>query len=97
VTNAAPGHEALRALVRGRVQGVGFRAFVVWNARELGLTGYARNLSDGRSVEVIAEGPMSALETLLVALRAGPPMSHVERVDASWMTATGEYQGFVGR
>ena len=39
--------EALRALVRGRVQGVGFRAFVVWKAHELSLKGFARNLSDG--------------------------------------------------
>ncbi len=92
-----PAGEALRALVRGRVQGVGFRAFVVYQALDLGLTGFARNLSDGRTVEVVAEGEMPALETLLAALRSGPPMAHVERVDASWMSATGEYKGFVGR
>src|SRR5690242_452673 len=66
MTDTAPS-EALRALVRGRVQGVGFRAFVVYQALELGLSGYARNLSDGRTVEVVAEGPMPALETLLSA------------------------------
>jgi len=44
---------ALRALVHGRVQGVGFRAFVIYKARALRLSGFARNLSDGRTVEVV--------------------------------------------
>ena len=87
----------LRAQVRGRVQGVGFRAFVVDRARLQGLTGYARNLGDSRSVEVVAEGPQSGLEALLAALRHGPSMAHVERVDVSWGVATGEYEGFVVR
>jgi len=47
---------SLHATVRGRVQGVGFREFVLTRARALGLTGAARNLLDGRSVEVVAEG-----------------------------------------
>jgi acylphosphatase len=92
-----PKQEALRAFVHGRVQGVGFRAFVVWRALDLDLTGFARNLSNGRTVEVIAEGPRSALETLLTHLRQGPPMAHVEKVDVSWLEASGGYRGFVGR
>ena len=87
-------NEALRALVRGRVQGVGFRAFVVWRAQELTLHGFARNLSDGTTVEVIAEGPRVSLETLLTGLREGPPMSYVKTVDVSWGEASGAYDGF---
>lgn len=87
----------LRALVRGRTQGVGFRAFVIDEARKLGLQGYTRNLSDGRTVEVVAEGTQDRLDLLLAALRQGPPMAHVERVDASWGEATGEYPDFAAR
>jgi acylphosphatase len=89
--------EALRAFARGRVQGVGFRAFVQWRGQALGLSGFARNLSDGRTVEVVAEGPRPALDELLASLKQGPPMAYVERVDASWGEATGGYEGFVGR
>ncbi|HEX5368456.1 MAG TPA: acylphosphatase, partial [Dehalococcoidia bacterium] len=60
--------QMLRALVRGRVQGVGFRYFVQERASALGLAGFARNLSNGSTVEVVAEGPLSALEALLEAL-----------------------------
>ncbi len=88
---------SLRALVRGRVQGVWFRAFAQRRARELGLTGFARNLSDGVTVEVVAEGARPALEALLAALRLGPPGAFVERVDASWGEATGAYEGFESR
>lgn len=84
----------LRALVRGRTQGVGFRAFVLDRAGRLGLSGYVRNMSDGSTVEVVAEGPQERLDLLLAALRQGPPMSAVHRVDASWGEATGEYPGF---
>jgi acylphosphatase len=84
----------LRALVRGRTQGVGFRAFVIDRAGKLGLQGFTRNLPDGSTVEVVAEGPQARLDLLLAELRHGPSMSRVERVDASWGEATGEYQGF---
>lgn len=84
----------LRAFVHGRVQGVGFRAFVARRAGELGLQGYAHNLSDGVSVEVIAEGSRAALEALLAALRVGPSGAYVERVDDSWGEASGAYRGF---
>jgi acylphosphatase len=87
----------LRAVVHGRVQGVGFRFFVQDEAAKLGLTGYARNLSNGRSVEVVAEGPTPALDRLLASLRRGPSMSFVEKVDASWGEALGEYKEFAVR
>jgi acylphosphatase len=86
--------ERLAATVHGRVQGVGFRFFIEDHARDLGLAGYARNLTDGRRVEVVAEGGRAALERLVAALRQGPPGSYVERVDTSWEPATGEFRGF---
>jgi acylphosphatase len=60
-----------RWLVRGMVQGVGFRWFVSRQASHLGLRGFARNLLDG-SVEVVAEGPEHLLQVLHEALRRGP-------------------------
>ena len=86
--------QTLRALVRGRVQGVGFRYFVLELATALGLVGFARNLSNGSTVEVVAEGPLPALESLLDALRRGPALAYVEHVDVSWATATGEHKRF---
>jgi acylphosphatase len=86
--------QTLRALVRGRVQGVGFRFFVEAQAVALGLKGFVRNLNNGTAVEVVAEGKMPELETLLALLREGPPLAFVERVDVSWAAATGEYPGF---
>ena len=83
----------VEATVHGRVQGVGFRYFVLREAQKLGLSGWVRNLRSG-SVEVAAEGPKRDLGALLKALRAGPPMSWVERVDADWREARGERGGF---
>jgi acylphosphatase len=85
---------ALRAVVLGRVQGVGFRDFVESRARSLRLTGYVRNGADGRSVEVVAEGPRDSLERLLDHLRSGPRMSRVDGVDVKWSEATGDYSDF---
>lgn len=90
----SPTEAMLRALVRGRTQGVGFRAFTKDRAGRLGLKGYVRNMPDGTSVEVVAEGNQDRLDGLLAFLRDGPPMAQVDRVDASWGEATGEYSGF---
>ncbi|WJW76130.1 acylphosphatase [Thiohalobacter sp. IOR34] len=70
---------ALRCWVSGRVQGVFFRASTRDQARRLGLTGYARNLPDGR-VEVVAVGEPAALERLRDWLWQGPPAARVEDV-----------------
>ncbi len=83
------GPERLYALVRGRVQGVYFRAFVQRHATALGLHGWARNLSDGSTVEVVAEGPRASLDALLEQLRKGPPSSRVDVVEESWQAAEG--------
>jgi acylphosphatase len=85
---------AFRAVARGRVQGVNFREYVMTRARFLGLAGYVRNLPDGRSVEVVAEGPRSDLEQLLDHLREGPRMSRVDAVDVEWGEPTGDYEHF---
>jgi len=73
---------AMRFLVHGHVQGVGFRWWVWRQAKRLGLRGLARNLRDG-SVEVIADGSESALAELERALAQGPPAAQVERVERS--------------
>ena len=70
----------LHALVRGRVQGVGFRWFVRERARELGVRGWVRNRGDG-SVEVEAEGDLASLEELRRSLASGPTGARVSGVD----------------
>lgn len=79
---------SLRALVRGRVQGVNFRQFVYTRARFLRLTGYVSNLDDGQTVEVVAEGLRSDLDQLLEYLREGPRSARVEAIDVEWGEAT---------
>ncbi len=78
----------LDATVIGRVQGVGFRWFVLDAARGLGLPGWVANEADG-SVRCVAEGPRLALEALLRELATGPLNSHVERVVPRWGPAGG--------
>jgi acylphosphatase len=73
---------AARFLVRGTVQGVGFRWFVAAEAQRLALVGWVANLPDGR-VEVVAQGSETALGQLEVALRRGPRAAQVEGVDKS--------------
>ena len=87
----------LHATVRGRVQGVGFRFFVVRAGRRLGLRGQVRNLPDGRRVEVIAQGPRPALDALVLQLRAGPPLASVESVNLLWTTPAGDLPAFAIR
>ena len=85
---------SLRAVVHGYVQGVFFRAFVAGQARRLGLTGYVRNLPDGKTVEVSAEGERKQLEELVDHLKVGPPAAKVERVVTRWAEYSGGYSGF---
>ncbi|NPA92698.1 MAG: acylphosphatase [Chloroflexi bacterium] len=73
------------AFVHGRVQGVGFRNFVLQTARRLGLKGWARNRING-TVEVVAQGPKPAVEALLKALERGPALAYVTQVEVSWET-----------
>jgi acylphosphatase len=72
--------QAKRFLVSGGVQGVGFRFFAERTAASLGMGGFVRNLFDGR-VEVYAIGSAEQLDALRNALRRGPRMAAVDRVD----------------
>lgn len=83
----------MQATVRGRVQGVGFRAFAQREAVRLGLAGWVANRADG-SVEVVAEGPEDALDRLVRWLHRGPPAAHVNTVDVRRGEATGEFRDF---
>jgi acylphosphatase len=86
--------ERLHAIVVGRVQGVGFRFFVKRHADLLGLTGYVRNLPEGR-VDVVAEGSTEALDQLTKLLELGPSGAVVIDVIADRKTGTGEFPGFI--
>ena len=85
---------SVRVMVYGRVQGVFFRAFTSRQASELGLSGYVRNLPDGKAVEVQAEGERDRLKRLIDHLKDGPPGARVERVETTWAEYTGSYSGF---
>ena len=87
-------HVRLNAWVTGSVQGVGFRWWTRAHALELGLTGEARNLPDGR-VAVVAEGDQASCDGLLGLLRGGRTPGRVDDVGAQWGAATGAFSGFV--
>ncbi len=76
-----------RAIVRGKVQGVYYRATTVGRAQTLGLAGFARNLPDG-SVEVVARGEESVLRRFLESLHVGPTLARVIGVDVDWSDTT---------
>ena len=81
----------LRGYVSGRVQGVGFRAFARREALRAGISGWAKNLPDGR-VEVLLCGDDSAVQTVIAALHRGPPHGQVTEVTlmpAPWPDLTG--------
>jgi acylphosphatase len=84
--------QAKRFFVSGMVQGVGFRFFVERTAASLGIGGFVRNLFDGR-VEVYAIGSAQQIDLLREALRRGPSMANVERVDEQAAEVLREYAG----
>ena len=89
----ADGPVRLSAWVHGRVQGVGFRWWTRARALELGLRGSATNLEDGR-VEVVAEGPRAACESLLEAIDGPAAPGRVTGVTLRWAAAKGAGPGF---
>lgn len=89
----ARGAERLHVIVRGQVQGVGFRWFVVRTAADLGLDGWVMNRPD-RAVELVAEGETERLDQLLTAVHEGPPASAVQAVEVTRSPATGGLGGF---
>ena len=92
-----PANEArLHIRVKGRVQGVGFRAHVEFAARQLGVNGWVRNVGYD-VVEAVAEGERAKLERLAEAAKAGPRGSHVDESTVEWLEPTGEFQAFAVR
>ena len=85
---------AAEIFVSGMVQGVGYRFFTQRAAEELQLSGWVRNLSDGR-VQAEVEGPRLRIEELLLRLRVGPRLSSVTGVAVAWKTASGAARGFL--
>jgi acylphosphatase len=85
--------ERLEATVRGRVQGVGFRYWVLRFAGRQGLTGWVANELDG-SVRCVVEGPIDDLDRIEAMLNQGPPGSVVAAVQAVRMPATGRFDRF---
>jgi acylphosphatase len=83
-------------LVSGRVQGVAFRAYTVDEAVRLGVSGWVRNLPDGR-VEVEAEGDRTALLGLVRFCERGPPAARVGDVEADWKEFRGDLGPFSAR
>lgn len=83
-------------VVSGRVQGVGFRYFVMNEAARLGVTGFVRNLSRAQ-VEVVAEGEEAALDELVSEVGRGPEAARVDNVQVSLQRPTGEFRDFALR
>lgn len=81
--------------IRGRVQMVGYRMFAEMEAERIGgISGSVRNLPDGSTVEVIAEGTRASLEGLVEELKVGPAHALVRDVEIEWGVARGEFSGF---
>lgn len=79
--------------VKGRVQGVGFRAHVEFYARRIGVTGWVRNVG-WDTVEAVAEGERDKVERFIETMKEGPRMSQVEEARVEWEEATGEFGEF---
>jgi acylphosphatase len=80
--------------VKGRVQGVGFRAHVEYSARQIGgLTGWVRNVGYDR-VEAVAEGERAKVERFIEMMKQGPSASRVDESRMEWEGVTGEFQEF---
>ena len=85
-----------RVLVAGRVQRVGYRDWAVREAHALGLTGWVRNIRDGR-VEIVAAGEDEAVTTFVERCREGPPLSTVSHVEAQQAEEERAVKGFTKR
>jgi acylphosphatase len=85
--------QRLHVRVRGRVQGVYYRASTQEAATRLGLCGWVRNCPDG-SVELVAEGPTDRLDRLLEWCRRGPPAARVDACESTLEAASGEFRDF---
>ncbi|NLI32698.1 MAG: acylphosphatase [Deltaproteobacteria bacterium] len=87
------GNRRVHVWIRGRVQGVYFRAYTRDTALREGVTGWVRNLPDGR-VEAVFEGEAEKVQRMLAWCREGSPLGRVDHVDHQEEEYKGEYQGF---
>lgn len=87
-----PAPRTIHIRVEGRVQGVGYRAFVEMHATDLQLCGWVRNRRDG-SVEAVVQGPRDAIDDMLALCRTGPPAARVDRVEVMG-EGVGVFDGF---
>ena len=85
-----------RIFVSGRVQGVGYRDWVVRTAQRTGLTGWVRNLRDGR-VEILVDGEDAVIADLVEQARGGPPLARVDHVEAFASEDSRPHKGFTKR
>lgn len=81
-------------LISGRVQGVFFRKSIAKEAREMGLTGWVKNRADGK-VEALFEGEENRVREILLWCKEGPKLAKVEKVEAEYSQATGEFKEFI--
>jgi acylphosphatase len=82
------------ARATGKVQGVGYRAFCTHEATQMLIAGYARNLDDGRTVEVVAEADEPTLRAFVERLREGPELARVDGVTFRWEEPSEDFAGF---
>jgi acylphosphatase len=87
------GLKRIEIIVRGRVQGVYFRATAEREARQHGLTGWVKNRKDG-SVEMVVEGEEDAVKDFLAWAQLGPSTARVDKVETRWRSYTGEFTDF---
>lgn len=83
----------VRVWVKGRVQGVGFRAHVEFYARQIGVTGWVRNVGYD-TVEAVAEGERAQVERFIEMMKQGPRMARVDEAQVEWEIPTGEFREF---
>jgi acylphosphatase len=84
---------SVHIVVSGMVQGVGFRYFVQHHARQLGLTGWVRNLPNG-DVEIESEGGREFVESLITYARRGPRLAVVSNIDVVWKEPRSQFTSF---
>ncbi len=87
------GHKRLHVVVKGRVQGVYYRATAQREARQQGLCGWVKNRQDG-AVEMIVEGEEDRVKDFLVWAQQGPATARVDNADTRWRGYTGEFTDF---
>ena len=88
------GSSSFMAIIRGRVQGVGYRYYTLMRAQQLGVTGWVRNEAD-TSVRVVAQGQRAVLEAFISLLKVGPTGANVADVDVDWSYTCGsEFRKF---